>query len=323
MMHVLVTGCAGFIGSHLCEKLLAAGHLVTGVDSLTEYYDPAIKRRNLEACLRSPRFHFLQKSVDRLDAGVLRAAECIYHLAGRPGVRNSWSGEFPFYVADNILTTQHLLERVVGSPRLRRFVFASSSSVYGNTPCDQVSEQAVPNPFSPYGVTKLSAEHLCSLYAENFGVPTVSMRLFTVCGPRQRPDMLLSRLISAALDGGVFTLYGSGEVRRDFTAVADVVDALLLAADCTSSHRVFNISGGQPVAVSDVIRMVQEVTGSHIAVERAGSQYGDVRHTAADLTRARSELGYVPSWRIEDTVRAQVEFTNTLRAAELAAARSD
>ena len=234
----------------------------------------------------------------------------------------SWSGEFPSYVADNILTTQHLLEQVRGSPLLRRFVFASSPAVYGNIACDRVSEETVPNPFSPYGVTKLSAEHLCSLYGENFGVPVISLRLFTVCGPRQRPDMLLSRLISAALHGGVFTLYGSGEVRRDFTAVADVVKALLLAADCPSRRRVFNISGGQPVAVSDVIRMVEEITGAPIAVERAGAQYGDVNYTGADLTRAQAELGYSPSWQIEDTVRAQIEFTHSLRAGAITAAWS-
>ncbi len=314
-MEVLVTGCAGFMGSHLCERLLASGHSVVGIDSLTGYYDPAIKRRNLEVCLQSPHFHFLQKAIDSLDAGMLHRVQWIFHLAGRPGVRTSWSTEFPSYVADNILGTQHLLDQVRGSPRLLRFVFASSSSVYGNTGCATVSEGTVPKPFSPYGVTKLSAEHLCSLYAENFGVPAVSLRLFTVCGPRQRPDMLLSRLISVALEGGVFELYGSGDARRDFTGVADVVEALLLAAARTSEWRVFNISGGQPTAIADVIDMVERITGAGIAVRRVGSQYGDVAQTAADLTRARSELGYSPSWRIEEIVRAQLAYTRGVRAA--------
>ena len=321
-MRILVTGCAGFIGSHLCERLLADGHLVTGVDSLTDYYDPAIKWRNLTDCLESTRFHFLHKSIDWLADSELHDAECVYHLAGRPGVRNSWSGEFQAYVAENILTTQYLLDQLRGSRRLRRFVFASSSSVYGNTSCARVSEETPPRPFSPYGVTKRSAEHLCSLYAENFGVPAISLRLFTACGPRQRPDMLLSRLISAALDGKRFTLYGSGEARRDFTAVADIVEAMILAAecvaDCTPSRCVYNISGGRPVAVSEVIRMIEEFTGERIAVDRTSSEYGDVNYTGADLTRARRELGYSPAWGIEDTVRAQIEFAHSLRASAAA-----
>jgi len=308
-VRVLVTGCAGFIGSHLCERLLDAGHAVTGVDALTEHYDPALKRRNLETCLRSDGFRFLHSFIADLSAAVLQDAELVFHLAARPGVRTSWGSEFGSYVTHNILETQHLLESLRNSSCLRRLVFASSSSVYGNTAGAQVSEDSTAAPFSPYGVTKLAAEHLCSLYSENFGVPTVSLRLFTVCGPRQRPDMLLSRLISAALFGKKLTLYGSAQMERDFTCVRDVADALVLAAEHPTQHRIFNISGGQPASVEDAIRLVEKILGTRIDVEQGAGQHGDVRCTAADLTRARAELGYSPSWRLEDTVRAQVEFT--------------
>jgi UDP-glucuronate 4-epimerase len=308
-VRILVTGCAGFIGSHLCERLLDAGHAVTGVDALTENYDPVLKRRNLETCLGSRSFRFLHSLIGDLSAEVLQEAEVVFHLAARPGVRTSWGSEFGSYVTHNVLETQRLLEGLRNSACLRRLVYASSSSVYGNAAEAQVTEDSPTAPFSPYGVTKLAAEHLCSAYAENYGVPTVALRLFTVCGPRQRPDMLLSRVISAAFRGEKLTLYGSAPMERDFTCVLDAVEALVLAAERPTQHRIFNISGGQPAPVAAAIRMVEEILGTRVNVERGAGQRGDVRRTAADLTRARAELGYSPRWRLEDTVRAQVEYS--------------
>ena len=306
-MRVLVTGCAGFIGSHLCERLLRAGHDVVGVDALTEYYDPALKLRNLEGCLRNGNFQFHQRHISEVPAWQIRDVDWIFHLAARPSVGTSWSDEFASYAALNIVETQYLLECTRGAERLRRFVYSSSSSVYGNAVSGPVTEEAATAPFSPYGVSKLAAEHLCFAYAENFGIPAVALRLFTVCGPRQRPDMLTSRLVSAILSGSRFTLNGDGSFVRDFTCVFDVVEAMLRAAERDCEHRLFNISGGQPASVSELIGIVQRNLGDRVQIERTGTQRGDVRCTWADLSRARRELGYAPAWRLEDTVKAQIE----------------
>lgn len=243
-MFILVTGCAGFIGSHLCELLLDAGHEITGLDALTPYYDPRLKLRNLSRCLESARFHFLHTPISDAHQDLFREAEMIYHLAAQPGVRTSWGLEFETYVTNNILNTQVLLEQVCGSKNLKRFVYTSSSPVYGNTASDKVAEDYPTNPYSPYGVTKLAAEHLCSLYADVYGLPLTSLRLFTVCGPRQRPDMMFHKLIRAALTGVRFAIYGDGSMERDFTSVMDVAQALVLASETSADQRVFNIAYG-------------------------------------------------------------------------------
>src|SRR6267378_3181053 len=212
---VVVTGAAGFIGSHLCERLLALGHQVIGIDSFTDYYDRARKEQNIADSKANAAFEF--EEIDLVDADLtrtLRGAKVVYHLAGQPGVRPSWGGQFDLYLRDNILATQRLLESVKGLP-IDRFVFAGSSSVYGDAEMFPTKESALPRPVSPYGVTKLAAEHLTLLYSKNFGLPAVSVRYFTVFGPRQRPDMAFSRFMQALVDHKAIEVFGDGEQTRE------------------------------------------------------------------------------------------------------------
>ena len=218
----VVTGVAGFLGSHLTERLLAAGHEVVGVDAFTPFYDPRRKRRNLEAALAHPRFRLLELDLGADDPARLPDAELVFHFAAQAGVRPSWGDGFAEYARHNVLATQRLLERYEARPP-RRFVYASSSSVYGDAERLPTRESDLPRPYSPYGVTKLAGEHLCLLYQRNRGLPATALRFFTVYGPRQRPDMAFHRLLEAALDGRPFEVYGDGRQSRDFTYVADAV----------------------------------------------------------------------------------------------------
>jgi nucleoside-diphosphate-sugar epimerase len=316
-VRVLVTGCAGFIGSHLCEKLLEDGHLVVGVDAFTEYYDPGLKFRNLERCLDSDGFRFERCLITGLGPGVLEDAELIFHIAAQPGVRASWGADFETYLNLNVLNTQYLLERVRRSRNLKRLLYASSSSVYGNTSVEMVREDHAKAPYSPYGVTKLAAEQLCSLYEANFGVPAISLRLFTVFGPRQRPDMFFSNLISAALTGRRFVLHGDGAMQRDFTSVFDIVDAFKLAAQAPIERGTLNISGGKVVSINEAIETVEDLMGKKVSIERQSEKKGDVRRTAADISEAFRQLGYYPRRGLRDSLRAQIEFTEDLLTSKI------
>jgi UDP-glucuronate 4-epimerase len=312
----LVTGCAGFIGSHLCERLLADGYSVTGIDALSDFYDPRLKHRNLSRLLSLERFHFIQRELLDVEESLLQDAEVIFHLAARPGVRSSWGAEFGIYVRYNILSTQYLLECASRSRAFKRIVIASSSSIYGNTPTERVTEEQPKNPVSPYGVTKLASELLCSAYATQNGVPAVALRLFTVYGPRQRPDMAFQRLIHAALTGSKFVLYGNGEQRRDFTYVQDVVSAFLLAAKISDPFQAFNIAGGSIVSMNETVSVVEELTGASIEVERVRPQTGDVWQTGADLSKSWDILGYTPRVALREGLKAQVdEVQRVLRSA--------
>ena len=291
-MRCVVTGAAGFVGSHLCELLLAQGDDVVGIDCFTDYYDPRCKETNLAQVLGHERFDLIR--ADLLSAplaGLLDGADVVYHLAGQPGVRPSWGSEFGTYVSHNILATQVLLEAARTSG-LRKLVYASSSSVYGDAECYPTAETLRPRPISPYGVTKLAGEHLCELYRKAFGLPTVSLRLFTVYGPRQRPDMAFSRLVAAGLRGSVFQLYGDGLQTRDFTYVGDVVQAMSSAARSEFTG-VANIGGGSRISMNDVIEIVSELAGQPV-IRRLPVQDGDVRDTAADITTAAEGFGYAP-----------------------------
>jgi nucleoside-diphosphate-sugar epimerase len=303
-MKVLVTGAAGFIGSHLCEWLLAQGDDVHGVDAMTDYYDPWRKEQNIRPLLDWDRFVFTQ--ADLLDAPLdtfLEGIDVVYHLAGQPGVRPSWGEEFAVYVERNVLATQRLLEAVRQVP-IWKLVYASSSSVYGNAETLPTGEHLRPQPVSPYGVTKLAAEHLCELYRENFGVPTVSLRFFTVYGPRQRPDMAFKRLVEAAVSGKSFLLYGDGEQTRDFTYVDDIVHALRLAA-LSPWYGVANLGGGSRVSMNDVIALVSSLA-MPVDLVRLPTAKGDVRHTAADTTTARRAFGYQPCTSVAEGLAAMV-----------------
>lgn len=310
----LVTGCAGFIGSHLCERLLSLGCSVIGVDCLTTYYEVALKKRNLAAFQSHPRFRLINDPILQTEPHLAQNADWIFHLAAQPGVRASWGTDFETYVTNNIVSTQYLLEHAAASSRLQRFVYASSSSVYGDISADHFSEECRTAPFSPYGVTKLAAEHLCAVYASNFGLPASALRFFTVFGPRQRPDMAFHRLISAALQGSEFPLYGDGTQQRDFTFVQDIIQALLLAAQAKGPFEVFNIGGGHVVSMNDVIATVEEILGTPIRIARHPAQAGDVRRTSADISKARLMLGYGPRTSLQEGLTAQIEYL-TARAA--------
>jgi nucleoside-diphosphate-sugar epimerase len=306
-VRVLVTGCAGFIGSHLCERLLSDGHHVTGVDALTSSYNPQWKLRNLDGLAVSESFDFVQSELLKISPRLVDDAQLIFHLAARPGVRTSWGKEFQHYLRHNVLTTQRLLEWATHSKNPKRIVFASSSSVYGETTVEHVGEEHHTNPVSPYGVTKLAGEQLCSVYSKQGGLEIITLRLFTVYGPRQRPDMAFHRLIDAALTGTKFVLYGDGEQRRDFTFVQDVVDALALAGRVSTPSDTFNVAGGARVTMNQAIELVEEIAGCRIHVERQPPQSGDVRNTGADLSKSRGVLGYSPRFSLRDGLKAQVE----------------
>jgi nucleoside-diphosphate-sugar epimerase len=293
-MRVVVTGAAGFVGFSLCKYLLEQENDVVGIDVMSDFYDVTRKEANLANLKVWSSFSFHR--VDILDAPLrqlLDGAEVVFHLAGQPGVRPSWGAEFPLYVNRNVLATQFLLEALRDIP-VRKVVYASSSSVYGNAESYPTTETLRPLPVSPYGVTKLAAEHLCELYRVNFGVPTSSLRLFTVYGPGQRPDMAFARLLEAALREKPFPLFGDGRQTRDFTFVGDVVEAMYAAAQSTWVG-VANIGGGSRVSMVEVIRMVESLIGRALETVHLPAQPGDVRDTAADTSVARQAFGYVPT----------------------------
>lgn len=308
-MHVLVTGGAGFIGSHLTEALLARGDKVRVVDSLTDYYDPIIKEQNASSFVANTACEFVRDDLRDADlSALLDGIDVVFHQAGQPGVRLSWAEGFTTYNSINIGVTQRLLE-ASKSAKLERFVYASSSSVYGNAPAYPTSEGDLPRPQSPYGVTKLAAEHLCGLYSTNWGVPTVSLRYFTVYGPRQRPDMAFNRLARAALTGESFPLYGDGSAIRDFTFVGDVVEANLAAsiADLAPGE-VINIAGGGSAMLGDVVELAGELAGRAVNIEKLPSQAGDVDRTGGSIERARRLLGWQPVVELCDGLGAEIEW---------------
>lgn len=313
-MNVVVTGAAGFIGSHLVQRLVGEGHSVRAIDCLTPYYDVSQKRENLDALTGLPGCTVHQVDIRTSDlTGLLNGVEIVFHQAGQPGVRASWDG-FDEYVEHNLIGTQRLLGAATRDA-LRRFVFASSSSVYGDALRYPTSEDDRPAPVSPYGITKLAAEHLCRVYAENWGIPTVSLRYFTVFGPRQRPDMAMHRLIEAALTGAPFPLYGDGQQVRDFTYVDDVVEANVLAGSAAlPPGRVLNIAGGTSATLLDVVRIVEELTGRHVAIDRRPPQPGDVRRTGGSIERAVQELGWRPRVSLAEGLARQVAWHEATRS---------
>ncbi len=295
----LVTGAAGFIGSHLVRHLLGEGHRVTGIDSFTDYYDPKIKWNNIADLLQHSQFDLIEADLVEAIDSLPGAVEWVFHQAAQAGVRASWGSEFEQYTRQNILATQCLLEWArVEKPQ--RFIFASSSSVYGNVEKLPMHEDDSLKPLSPYGVTKLAAENLCTLYHENFAVPTVSLRYFTVYGPGQRPDMAFHRFIRAIMEGKEPTLYGSGDQTRDFTYIDDIVSANLAAAvNPQAVGRVYNIGGGSRISLNGVIALLAEIAAKPVRVKREELSAGDPLHTFADTRRAKNELGYYPQTGIE------------------------
>jgi nucleoside-diphosphate-sugar epimerase len=313
-MKALVTGVAGFIGSTLAERLVADGADVVGIDCFTDYYPRAIKERNLEGLRRHSGFQFVESSIAGADLGRLLSGRThVFHLAAQAGVRKSWGRDFSTYTTNNIEATQLLLEGLVGSA-IERVVYASSSSVYGDAAAIPMREDALPQPVSPYGVTKLSAEQLCHLYFVNHGIPTVSLRYFTVYGPRQRPDMGFNRFLTAALRDQPITVFGDGEQTRDFTFVTDAVAATAAAATQGTPGRVYNIGGGSRVSVNQVLGIIGRVTGKRLQLVVDPVQKGDMRHTYADTSLARAELGYRPAVGLEQGLAAEFRWLSELLA---------
>jgi UDP-glucuronate 4-epimerase len=307
-VRALVTGCAGFIGSHLARSLLGQGEVV-GVDSFTDNYSRELKLRNLEPLSNWRAFRFIAADLAQANVRELMTdCDVVFHLAAEPGVRTSWGSRFIAYVRNNILATQRLLEAAKESPD-QRFVYASSSSIYGEAERRPTPESTTPSPLSPYGVTKLAAEHLCRLYYENYGVETVSLRYFSVFGPRQRPDMAFNRFCQAAVKDEPLTLYGDGTQTRDFTFVSDVVDVTEAAALASAAPgQVYNVGGGSEVSVNSAIELIGEFAGRRLKVRRLPPERGDVRSTSADTSRARIELGFQPAVTFEDGLRAQFDW---------------
>jgi nucleoside-diphosphate-sugar epimerase len=303
----VVTGVAGFIGSHLAGRLLADGHDVVGIDCFTDYYDPATKRANVATLIPHPRFRLAELDLAEDDVrDQVAGASCVYHLAAQPGVRGSWGPGFAPYVRNNIVATQRLLETIRGTDT--RLVFASSSSVYGEAEAGLTGEDRALRPVSPYGVTKLCSEQLVMAYRRAVGVDARCVRYFTVYGPRQRPDMAFSRFIEAASRGEAVDVYGDGEQTRDFTFVADAVDATIKAGQVSDAgDAIFNVGGGSNASVRRILSILEGLLGRQVEVRTLPPQPGDVRHTGADLSRAREVLGWRPAVSLEDGLRAQVE----------------
>jgi UDP-glucuronate 4-epimerase len=316
-VNVLVTGAAGFIGSHLSQTCLKEGHKVLGIDSLTTYYDPERKWANVAEIGEHPAWTFLEGDLVDLDlASLLKDIDTVFHLAAQPGVRASWGDTFEAYVTSNVTALQRLLEASTAAA-IDRFVFASSSSVYGDAERLPTAESTPPQPISPYGATKVLGEHLCRLYHRSHGLPAVMLRYFTVYGPRQRPDMAFNKLIRAALDNEEIVVYDDGAQTRDFTFVSDAVDGTIGAAEHGLPGSVYNLGGGARTSINEVLEMIAELTGEELDVRRVGAQAGDARDTAADTTRARDQLGFAPSRSLFDGLAEQVAWHRDERRARM------
>jgi UDP-glucose 4-epimerase len=303
-MKALVTGCAGFIGSHLTDRLLADGYEVTGIDCFTDYYPRSIKESNIGDAIKYKNFTFIEKDI--LDVTSFPDVDYVFHQAAQAGVRASWGRDFTIYTRMNIQSTQYLLESYK-EKNLKKFVYASSSSVYGDVALP-MKESVRLQPVSPYGVTKLAAEHLCYLYWKNYGVPTISLRYFTVYGPRQRPDMGIYKFVRAILNGDPITIYGDGTQTRDFTYIADIVDANIKAAYSPITGESFNIGGGSRITVNELIRIIEEKCGKKGSIIYGDQQKGDVTDTLADISITLTKLGWTPHISVQDGIRSFVDW---------------
>jgi nucleoside-diphosphate-sugar epimerase len=306
-MKILVTGAAGFIGSHLSERLTGLGHEVVGIDCFTDYYPRKTKEQNLKGLLSRKNFKLVEANLLTVDlAKLLKNVEVVFHKAAQAGVRASWGKNFETYADNNILATQKLLEACKNIP-LNKFIYASSSSVYGNTKDLPAQESSLPFPVSPYGVSKLAAENLSMLYHANYSVPVICLRYFTVFGPRQRPDMAFNKFIVSIMKNQPITIYGNGKQTRDFTFISDVIEANIQAMQSKAAGEIFNIGGGSRISLSSAIRILENII-KKAKVKYLGKQKGDVLHTFADINKARQMLGYCPKVSIEEGLQKESEW---------------
>ena len=305
-MKALVTGCAGFIGSHLVDKLLEQGHWVIGIDCFTDYYPREMKEANISNALNHKNFEFIEKDILEMEKGKFPEVGYVFHLAAQAGVRASWDKSFEIYTRDNVQATQKLLE-FYKERKINKFVYASSSSVYGDAELP-MREESLLKPVSPYGVTKLAGENLCYLYWKNYGAPVISLRYFTVYGPRQRPDMAIHKFVKAIFKGDEITVFGDGTQTRDFTFVDDAVKANILASESDSVGEVFNVGGGSRISVNDLIGMMENIIGRRAKVKYVEKQKGDVRDTLADVNKAEEMLSWNPKININKGLRKYIEW---------------
>jgi UDP-glucose 4-epimerase len=300
-----VTGAAGFIGSHLCRRLLTEDYRVLGVDSFSDFYPRWIKEKNIESLTKEKKFEFIEKDLNDLDLkNTLNNIEYIFHLAAQAGVRASWGENFSVYSQNNIEVTQKLLEASRDS-RIKKFIYASSSSVYGFCPELPMVETSPLHPFSPYGVTKLAAEHLCLLYSKNYGVPALSLRFFTVYGPGQRPDMAFHVFLKSIAGDKEISIFGDGGQTRDFTYIDDIVEATHASMEKGKVGEIYNIGGGSRTKLEDTLPILEEICGKKIKVKNQDIQKGDVPHTFASIEKAGKDLDYSPQTRLLDGLKEE------------------
>lgn len=311
-MRCLVTGAAGFIGSHLCRRLLQEGYTVKAVDCFTDYYAREIKQANLAELLGRDNFTFIPQDLTRMDlSALMQGIDAVFHCAAQAGVRSSWGTSFDAYTRNNIEATQRLLEAAKQHP-VQKFIYASSSSVYGACPDLPMRETSPTRPFSPYGVSKLAAEHLCHLYFSNYGVPAVSLRFFTVYGPGQRPDMAFHKFFKAIAAGDAITVFGNGQQTRDFTFIDDIVEANVSALIRARPGEIYNVGGGHQRILKDLFPLLEEITQRQIQVKWENAQKGDVPHTAAAIDKAAQDLEYTPRTRLETGLEQEWQWIQDL-----------
>lgn len=312
-MNIIVTGAAGFIGSHLTEALLAEGHSVVGLDYKSQSQDRSAMPDHLKHLKRHPNFQLRSDNLLQIDLEpCLEDAEVVFHLAGIAGVRNSWGTNFSEYLDANILLTQRILEACKKATKLKKLVYASSSSVYGGGAGEYSSELSPTRPISPYGLTKLAGEQLCSLYYKQYGIPFSAMRYFTVYGPRQRPDMGFHRFMKAAFLDLPLTIYGDGQQTRDFTYVSDVVKANMSAMNCNKHGTIFNVGGIETASINDIIGRIERLSGKKLKLQYVPAQPGDPITTRADISFAKLELGYHPVVSLDEGMAQQWSYISEL-----------
>lgn len=311
-MICLVSGAAGFIGSHLCRRLIKEGFSVIGIDCFTDFYPQWIKERNIHDLLNKKNFEFIDEDLENLDLKkFLNRADCVFHLAAQAGVRTSWGQNFSVYIKNNIKVTQNLLETAKEIP-LKKFIFASSSSVYGLCPELPMSETSPLHPLSPYGVTKLASEQLCFLYFKNYGIPTVSLRYFTVYGPGQRPDMAFHKFFKALNEEKEIIVYGDGKQTRDFTYIEDIVKATFSSLERGKTGETYNIGGGSQENLENIFPLLERITHKKIRIKWAEKQKGDVPHTFANIEKAQTDLDYSPQTSLQEGLEREWTWLKSL-----------
>jgi nucleoside-diphosphate-sugar epimerase len=303
----IVTGAAGFIGSHLSEKLLENGFKVIGIDCFTDYYSKEIKKNNMISFQNNKNFKLIENDLMKIDlTSIIKESEFLFHEAGQPGVRASWGEQFDTYVKDNILVTQKILESAKEVKTLEKIVMASSSSIYGEQEGIMIENKTIPSPISPYGVTKLASENLGLTYALNYDLPITSLRYFTVYGPRQRPDMAFTKFIKANLSGDKISIFGDGNQIRDFTFISDIIDANLKCMESDIHGNVLNIGGGKTYSIIEVLKKIENITGEKNKISFTGKQKGDVKRTEANIENAIRTIHYSPKITLNDGLEKQI-----------------